>query len=96
VLCPAVHVKNHGACTIEDLLILRPAVQDDLRFQPRHIAQAFGKELHARVELVHPRRMGRPAGDDDEFFRCGILGLRVTAGSQRESQGPEEQSSVHG
>jgi hypothetical protein len=58
---PAIHVKDHRVGPVKNLLVCRPAIQDEVDLQPGKALQAAGQQLNTRIELVHPRRMGRLA-----------------------------------
>ena len=71
---PAVHVENDRIRAVENFLILRPAIQDDLESELRRtLRETLREEQRARVEFVHPRRVRGFARDDDELgfaVRC--------------------------
>src|SRR4030095_3211264 len=69
VIWPAVHVEDHRVRAVENLLILRPAIEHDVHMQVRRaLRETLCEKLHAGIELVHPRRMRGFAGDEHELL----------------------------
>ena len=62
----AVHVEEDGVHSIEERGVLRPAAQGDAGLQPGYRVEALFEEQHARVVLVHHRRMALRPGDQEQ------------------------------
>ena len=94
VTTPSIHEENDRAGTLEHRLVLGPASRDKHRLDPRHLAQAFGHQLAACVELVLTPAVARPARDQHDLGGLGRqsgfgYGTRCNDGSHGE-QFPHE------
>ena len=93
----AIHVEDDGVRAGEDGLVGGPAIEDGFDFHSGgSLREALGEELHAGVELVHARRVGGLAGDEDELrFAVGGFG-GGGEGEGEDEGGGEEEGGVHG
>src|SRR5204863_29460 len=89
---------NDRVRTVENLFILRPAIEDDIDMQLRcALRETLCEKLRSGIKLVHPRRVRRLSRDDDKLgFSIGGLRVSETGECGCEEDVEEVKCDAHG
>ena len=93
----SVGIDDYGIGGIQHTFIADPAVWMDGDFKSWDACEAFLEQETAGIEFMHPRRMARFTGDQDELFRRALLsseGNERPGGGDR--KGSSEEASARG